>query len=151
MRPAPKGPAEGPCRAEKHFDNVIGCQPETSFQSSGNAQRLQAPLVFKSVDFTWKVVLFVDIQDTTGKDEEQVKPLDSIENIRTSARIVNLMGGVACFETSMRFLCTASVGRPNGSLPRLSAAQARWNFTGKRHEAGPEGAGPRPVPCREAF
>ena len=99
MRPAPKGPAQGPCHAEKHFDNAIGCQPETSFQSSGNAQRLQAPLVFKSVDFTWKVVLFVDIQDTTGKDEEQVKPLDSIENIRTSARIVNLMGGVACFET----------------------------------------------------
>jgi hypothetical protein len=112
MRPAPKGPAEGPCHAELHFDNVIGCQPETSFQSSGNAQGVQVPLAFKSSDFAWKVVLLVDIQDTTGKDEEQVKPLDSSVNIRTSARIVNLMRGVAFFETQRELATPFSRSTP---------------------------------------
>ncbi len=33
------------------------------------------PLAFKSSGFAWEVVHFVDIQGTTGNDEEQVNEL----------------------------------------------------------------------------
>ena len=35
MRPAPKGPAEGPCHAEKHFDYVIGDPTHSLSAESG--------------------------------------------------------------------------------------------------------------------